>query len=646
MNTKKYSIIGWILIFGVMLGFFYLNKPTEEKIAEQKRLIAVQDSLRQVALEQAALEAMQAQQKLNEQMTDSTSVLFGTAAGEDKEYTLHNDLITLTIGTKGGTITSATLNGYTDQQGQSVQLFDATDAQFTLLLDGKTDNIITAERYFTALNPTDSTLTMRMQTNGAGYLDIRYALHSGSYLVDMDVQAIGMQGFFPSQANSMGVKWNQRMRHLEKGYMFENRYTYLSYKESDENPEHLSEMKNRAKSIETLDWACFKNQFFSTVVIPDKAFTNANLSSTLYTEKDNSSTRYEANGDTLSAFYLKKLEANMTAKFDPTGGEPTSFTLYIGPNHFKTLRAVSKQISADCGKKLKLDKLIYMGWPIVRLVNRYIIVYLFDFLNGWGLNMGIVLLLLTFIVKMAVQPFTHKQFISSAKMRALKPHLDEIAAKYPDPADAMQKQQEQMQVYSKYGVSPMGGCLPSLIQMPIWMALFFFIPNAIELRQESFLWAKDLSCYDDVIHFSGNIPVFGNHISIFCLLFCLVNLFNTIYNFKMQPQTGGDQSQQKAMKWMMYLFPLMFLFTLNNYSSGLNYYYCVSSLMTIVIMFIMRKTTDEKKLLAELEANYKKQQENPTPKRTSGMMARLQAMQEEQERLQREQAERAKKLQK
>ena len=645
MNTRKYSIIGWILIFGVMLGFFYLNKPSEEKIAEQKRLAAIQDSLRQVALEQAALEAMQAQMKLNEQMSDSTSVLFGTAAGEEKEYTLHNDLITITVSTKGGTITSATLNGYTDQQGNPVQLFDATDAQLTFLLDGKTDNIITAERYFSAIEPTDSTLTMRMQTNGAGYLDIRYALHSNSYLVDMDVQAFGMQGFFPSQTNSMGMKWNQRMRHLEKGYMFENRFTYLSFKEGDENPDHLSEMKNRSKSIPCLDWACFKNQFFSTLIIPDQAFTNANLSSTVYTDKDNSSTRYTADGDTLSAFYLKKLEASMNVQFDPAGNNSTHFTLFIGPNHFKTLRSISKQLSADAGKNLKLDKLIYMGWPIVRLVNRYIIVYLFDFLTGWGLNMGIVLLLLTFIVKMAVQPFTHKQFISSAKMRALKPHLDEIAAKYPDPADAMQKQQEQMQVYSKYGVSPMGGCLPALIQMPIWMALFFFIPNAIELRQESFLWAKDLSCYDDVIHFSSNIPVFGNHISIFCLLFCAVNLINTIYSMKQQPQTG-DQSSQKAMKWMMYLFPFMFLFTLNNYSSGLNYYYCVSSLMTIIIMFIMRKTTDEKKLLAELEANYKKQQANPTPKRASGMMARLQAMQEEQERMQREQAERAKKLNK
>lgn len=644
MNTRKYSIIGWILIFGVMVGFFYLNKPSEEQIAEQKRLIAVQDSLRQAGLEKAAQEAMEAQQKLMEQMNDSTSLLFGTAVGEDRDYTLANDLFTLTVSTKGGAITSAILNDYTDQQGNPVQLFDATDAQFTFLLDGKTDNIITSDRYFTAVNHTDSTLTMRMQTNGAGYLDIRYTIYRDSYVVDMDVQAVGMQGFFPSQMNSMGVKWSQRMRHLEKGYMFENRYTYLSYKEGGENPRRLSEMKARSQSVETLDWACFKNQFFSSVFIADKGFTSANLSTTPYNEKDNSSTRFTADGDTLRAFYLKKLEASMTASFDPTGNEPTGFTYYIGPNHFKTLRTVSKQLSADTGKQLKLDKLIDMGWPIVRLVNRYIVVYLFDFLSGWGLNMGIVLLLLTLIVKLAVQPLTYKQFISSAKMRALKPHLDEIAEKYPDPADAMQKQQEQMQIYSKYGVSPMGGCLPMLVQMPIWMALFFFIPNAIELRQESFLWANDLSTYDDVIRFSTSIPLFGDHISIFCLLFCLVNVLNTYFNMKQQPTTGGDQSSQKMMKWMMYLMPVIFLFTLNNYSSGLNYYYCLSSLTSIIIMVIMRKTTDEKKLLAELEANYKKQQANPTPKRASGMMARLQAMQEEQARLQREQAERTKKL--
>ena len=640
MDTKKYSIIGWILIFGVMVGFFYLNKPSEAQLAEQQRMAAVQDSLRQAGIEQAAYEAMEAQRRLAEQAADSTNLLFGTATGEDRIYTLRNDLFTLEVSSKGGTITSATLADYTDQQGQLVQLFDATDAQFTFLLDGKTDNIVTAERYFNAVDATDSTLTLRMQTNGVGYLDIRYAIHNGSYLVDMDVQAVGMQGFFPSQTATMGVKWNQRMRHLEKGFMFENRYTYLSYKEGGENPDHLSEMKNRTRTLETLDWACFKNQFFSTALVAKGGFTGATLSSSLYEEKNHSSARFTADGDTLNAFYLKRLEAVMNAPFDPTGQQPTAFTLYIGPNHFKTLRAVSRQLSDDMGKKLKLDKLIYMGWPIVRLVNRYIIVYLFDFLAGWGLNMGIVLLLLTFIVKMAVQPFTHKQYMSTAKMRALKPHLDEIERKYPDPADAMQKQQEQMQVYSKYGVSPMGGCLPMLIQMPIWMALFFFIPNAIELRQEHFLWASDLSCYDDVIHFAHNIPLFGNHISIFCLLFCLVNLANTFISMKTQPNTGGDQSSQKMMKWMMYLMPLMFLFTLNNYSSGLNFYYCVSSLMSILIMFIMRHTTDEKKLLAELEENYRRQQANPAPKRTSGMMARLQAMQEEQERLQRQQAER------
>lgn len=644
MNNNKYSIIGWILIFGVMLGWFFLNKPSEEKLAEQRRLIAVQDSIKQVEMDKAAQEAMEARRRFNEQKNDSTSILFGTAVGEEREYTLHNELFTLGISSKGGVITSVILNGYLDQQGKDVQLFDSSDAQLAFLLDGKTDNIITSERFFSPIDATDSTLTMRMQTNGAGYLDIRYAIHSGSYLIDMDVQAIGMQGFFPSQCNSMGIRWNQRMRHLEKGYMFEQRYTYLSYKEDDENPDHISELKNKTKDVPTLDWACFKNQFFSSVLIADKGFSNARLSSYLYEDKNASSTRY-TDTDTIPAFYLKKLEAEMNAEFDPSGSKATQFTLYIGPNRFKTLRSVSKTLSADLGKTLKIDKLIYMGWPIVRLVNRYIIVYLFDFLTKWGLSMGLVLLLLTFIVKMAVQPFTYKQFISSAKMRALKPHLDEIAKKYPDPSDAMQMQQEQMQVYSKYGVSPMGGCLPALIQMPIWMALFFFIPNAIELRQEPFLWSQDLSAYDDIIHFSSNIPLFGNHISIFCLLFCLVNLINTIYSFKTQPQTGGDQSSQKMMKWMMYLMPIMFLFTLNNYSSGLNYYYCISSLMTIIIMFIMRKTTNENKLLEELEENYKKSQNDPKKKRTNNMMARLQAMQEQQERLQKEQAEHARKQQ-
>lgn len=636
MNTRKYSIIGWILIFLITIGFFIINKPSEEKLAAQKAAIAAQDSIRRAETEKAALAKMQEQERYMQELNDTSSVLYGTVSGTETVYTLQNELLTVDISSKGAAIVSATLKKYNDRDGSLMQLFDADDRSFAFLLDGKNENIVTSDRYFSVVGQNDSTLTLRLNTNGAGYLDFCYTLPAESYLVNLDVQAVGMQNFFPSQMSTMGVRWNQRMRHQEKGYMFEQRFTYLSYRENGKDPSHINEGKSRAADFEAVDWIAYKNQFFSSVMIAEKPFTQAHLTSTVLMENNNSSAKF-TESDTIPAFYMKNLGATMNAAFDPTGEAPSKFQFYIGPNHFRTLKAASKQ-SLD-GTNLKLDKLVYMGWPIVRLINRYIIVYLFDFLSKFGWNMGIVLLVLTLIVKLAVLPFTRKQYMSSAKMRALKPHIDEINAKYPNPEDAMEKQQETMQMYSKYGVSPMGGCLPALIQMPIWMALFFFVPNAIELRQQRFLWANDLSAYDDIISWSGNIPLLGNHLSLFCLLFCIVNILNTVYTMKMQPTAGQDKSQQNMMKWMMYLMPVIFLFTLNGYSSGLNYYYCISALMSIIIMIIMKRTTNESKLLAQLEENYKKNQANP-PKKTSNMMARLEAMQKEQERIQRERQER------
>ena len=642
MDTRKSSIIGWILIFGVMVGFFFLNRPSAEKLAQQQRVAAIQDSLRQVEIEKAAAEAMAEQARYVEQMNDTTSALYGTAVGEEQLFTLRNSQLSIDISSKGAAIVGATLADYNDQQGQPLILFDKNDRKTAFLLDGKMENINTADRYFQPVSHTDSTLVLRLSTHNAGYLDFTYRLLPDNYTLFLTVQATGMQNFFSSQTNQMGIRISQRMRHQEKGYTFEQRYTYLSYRETGHNPGHITEAsgfssKSLSKTVEfpSIDWIAYKNQFFSTLMAAEQTFTNARLTSTLYRENEPNSTRY-TDADTVPSFYIKFMESQMSTAFDPTGAQPSHFQFFIGPNQFKTLKAAGK-LSSN-GDNLQFDKLIYMGWPVVRLVNRYIIVPLFDFLTRWGMNMGIVLLLLTFIVKMVVLPFTRKQFMSSAKMRALKPHLDEIKAKYPDPADSMQMQQEQMQVYSKYGVSPMGGCLPMIIQMPVWMALFFFIPNAIELRQERFLWATDLSAYDDILSWPGRIPLFGDHISIFCLLFCVVNILNTVVSMKMQPTAGQDQSSQKMMKWTMYLMPVIFLFTLNGYSSGLNYYYFISSLMSIVIMFIMRRTTDDKKLLAELEANYKKNQQNPPKK--SGMVARLEAMQQEQQRLQQEQQRR------
>ena len=619
MNNNKSTVIGWILIFAVMVGFIWMNQPSEEQLAEQARLRAVQDSIA-LAEAQKELDQSLAEARYNQTLLqDSTSTLFLAAQGEEQQFTLENELVRLTFSNRGARVTSAILKEYTNQEGLPLELFNADDESINFMLDGKNENIVTEKLYFQPVEVTDSTLVFRMPTNGAGYLDFSYRLLPESYMLNFTVRAHGMQNFFPSSMKTMNVDWKQRVRQQEKGYDFEQRYTSLTY-HTEKDTEHLSEMKAQTKELAALEWIAFKDQFFSSIFIADQQFKTATLASSPINE---------------GSGYLKSMEAEATVYFDPSGEKASQFQFYFGPNQFQTLKESSHLATSD--KNLHLDKLIYFGWPIVRWVNRFFVVYLFDWLNSWGMNMGIVLLLLTLIVKAIVFPFTYKQYLSTAKMRALKPYIDKINAKYPNPEDALQKNQETMQLYSKYGVSPMSGCLPTLIQMPVWMALFFFVPNAIELRGQRFLWANDLSAYDDLLHWNFNLPLLGDHISLFCLLFSVVNIVNTLYTMKQQP-AGGDPQQQKMMKWMMLMMPIIFIFALNNYSAGLNYYYFISTLTTIIIMFVMRHTIDEKKLLVQLEANYAKNQAKPVKK--SGMMARLEAMQkelEEQQKLQQQQ---------
>lgn len=615
MNNNKSTIIGWILIAAVMVGFIWINKPTEEQLAEQARLRAAQDSIALVQAQQELDQSM-AEARYNQTLLqDTTSALYQAAQGEEQTFTLENEVVRLTFSNRGARVTSAILKEYTNQEGLPLELFNQDDESINFMLDGKNENIVTEKLYFEPIEVTENTLVFRMPV-GTGHLDFSYRLLPESYMLNFTVQAHGLQNFFPSSMKTMNVDWAQRVRQQEKGYTFEQRYTTLTY-HTEKDTEHLSEMKEQSKELAGVEWIAFKDQFFSSIFIADQQFKSANIKSSPINE---------------GSGYLKNMEAETTVFFDPSGEKASQFQFYFGPNQYQTLKESSKLSTS--GKNLHLDKLIYFGWPIVRWVNRFFVVYLFDWLNSWGINMGIVLLLLTLIVKAIVFPFTYKQYVSTAKMRSLKPYIDKINAKYPNPEDALQKQQETMQLYSKYGVSPMSGCLPTLIQMPVWMALFFFIPNAIELRGQKFLWANDLSAYDDLLHWNFNLPLLGDHISLFCLLFSIVNIINTLYTMKQQP-AGGDPQQQKMMKWMMLMMPIIFIFALNNYSAGLNYYYFISTLTTIIIMFVLRKTIDENKLLVQLEANYAKNQHQP--KKKSGMMARLEAMQkelEEQQKLQ------------
>ena len=617
----KNTLVGFTLIGAVLIGFSIYNRPSQEEMERAQRY---QDSIQTIQLQEAAKQAEAAAQSVQALTLDSTSLFFGANQGTEQFTTLENNLVKVTFSNKGGRVVSATLKDYNNQQGEPLTLFNEEESAMNFAFEGKNENILTEDMFFQPINVTDSTVTMRLQTTGNGYIDFAYRLLPESYVVNFDIRAVGMQNFFPAAQKTVNIDWFQRARQQEKGYDFEQRYTSLTYKPVDDSSDYLSEMKDDKETLEEpVEWIAFKNQFFSCVLIANQDFDNVTL---------NSKIQEKGSG------YMKNYNAEMTTFFDPTGKEATQLQMYLGPNHFKTLLATNDLV-INQEEDPELEDLVYLGWPLLRQINRWFTINLFDWLSGWGLNMGLVLLLMTIIVKIIVYPATRKSYISSAKMRVLKPYIQKINEKYPNQEDALKKQQETMQLYSEYGVSPMGGCLPMLIQMPVFMALFFFVPNAIELRQQSFLWAPDLSAYDDIINWGFNIPFLGDHLSLFCLLFSVTNILNTWYTMKQQ---DNGQQQMPGMKIMMYLMPVMFIFIFNNYSSGLNYYYFISGLISILIMIVLRKTTNEPKLLAILEANKAKIKQQKTGGRGAqgGLMAKLEALQKEQERLQKERMER------
>ncbi|SHE30985.1 protein translocase subunit yidC [Bacteroides faecichinchillae] len=607
----KNTITGLVLIGILLVGFSFFSRPSKEEIAAQQKYY---DSITLVQQQAEALkaktEAALAHEKTAVQ-ADSSSLFFNTMHGTDSKVIIQNNVAQITFSTKGGRVYSAMLKDYMSQDKKTpVILFDGDDASMNFNFYNKQGAIQTKDCYFEAVNKTDSSVTMRLAADSASYIDFIYTLEPNSYLMNFEIKATGMADKL-ANTNYIDIDWTQRARQLEKGFTYENRLAELTYKVKGDNVDNLSAAKDDEKNLESIpiDWIAFKNQFFSSVFIADQDFNKVSVKS-----------KMEQQG----SGYIKDYSADMSTFFDPAGKQPTEMYFYFGPNHYKTLKALDK----GRDEKWELSRLVYLGWPLIRWINQFITINIFDWLSGWGLSMGIVLLILTIMVKVVVYPATWKTYMSSAKMRVLKPKIDEISKKYPKQEDAMKKQQEVMSLYSQYGVSPMGGCLPMLLQFPVLMALFMFVPSAIELRQQSFLWADDLSTYDAFITFPFNIPFLGNHLSLFCLLMTITNVLNTKYTMSMQD--NGAQPQMAAMKWMMYLMPIMFLFVLNDYPSGLNYYYFISTLISVGTVILLRRTTDETKLLAILEAKKK----DPKQMKKTGFAARLEAMQKQQEQLQ------------
>lgn len=614
----KNTLIGFLLMALVVFGFMaYESKKQKEYAVEQQKAAIEQQMNQAQENKQKAIEAEKAANAIAEEKSDSLNPLYKARIVNEGKTVIENELLKLTISNKGGQLCRAELKDetYKNQEGGAVVLFDGKDMDMNFMLTGKNQNITSNELYFTPKEVTDSSVVMSLPI-GKGSIDIRYSLIPGSYIVNMSLKANCISNFFPANANKLNIHWNESLRQQEKGYSFENQHSTIVYRTVEDDTENLSstgadDTENNFDS--NAIWVAFKDQFFSQVLITDKSLALDEISSKRLEE---------------GSGYLKEYNASMSADFDPTGKVASNFQMYIGPNKFSTLRENQKLCVSE--NDVDLQSLVYLGWPIIRWINRFFTVYMFDWMTGWGINMGIVLLLLTIIVKLLVFPLMKKSFMSSANMRVLRPKVEEISKKYPKPEDAMKKQQEIMQLYSMHGVSPMGGCLPMLIQMPIWIALFNFIPNAIELRGQSFLWADDLSTYDDVINWGTHIWGIGDHISLFCVLWCLSTVANTWISMRQQQysMTPEQEKQMGMMKWMSYIMPLIFFFTFNSYSSGLNYYYFISGVVTLLMMWYLRKTTDDDKLLAKLEAKYEQRKSQPHKK--SGMMARYESLLEKQ----------------
>lgn len=625
----KNTIIGFVLIGVVLFGYSWFNRPTSEQLEAQRRfqdsIALVQQKIEQELKDKAEASPVEELASLPDsvRMTRLQSD-FGDFAkslnGTEEFVTLENDLVEIKLSTKGGTVASARLKEYDRFDGQPLVLFEGEEAKMDFSFATASNRLInTGDFYFTPVKSDANSVTMRLDAGDGSSLDFVYSLRENDYVLDFSIKGNGLNGKLSPSTTSLSFMWEQDIRQQEKGRKFEDRYVGLHFKPVSDDPDYLSETSNDSKKLEEkLQWIGYKDMFFSTVLLSKQGMENVSLDSHMYKEGE----------------YMKHFTSKAVVPFDLKGAESTDFQFFFVPNKFALLKDYNDNLSGD--EKPHLEKLVPLGWGIFRWVNQYFVIPLFNFLGSFISSYGLIIFLLTIIVKVILLPLTYKSYMSSAKMKVLRPQVEEINAKYPNPDQAMEKQRAIMELYSSAGASPMSGCVPMLLQMPILIALFMFFPSAIELRHESFLWANDLSTYDAIVSWDVQIPListfFGNHISLFCLLMTVTNIVYTKYNMEM---TNTGQQQMPGMKAVMYMMPLMFLFIFNSYASGLTYYYFISTLVTIAQTLFFRYTVDEEKLLAKLEANKRR------PVKKSGFLKRLEEAQKiQQETLRRQQEER------
>lgn len=574
------SMIGLGLIFVILITFAWINQPSE---AELKAIQHQKDSALLVQIQQDSIAKALFTLKAKADSTnhvDSNAIKttygsFASAAIGKEEFTqLQNNELLLTFNSKGGSLSKAVLKQHKKYDGTELILFDGKNQELNYSFrtnDGKTIN--TSELYFTPeLSADGRSLSMKLNLGANQYVEQKYTLTENENLVDYKLNFVGVEQIIASGTNFIDMSWMANMKQQEKTIEAEQRTTTAYFKTTNEEPDYISETKEETKDLTTpVKWISFKQQYFNASLIADKEFNSAKI-----TTKNDPSLQY-----------IKNLDAAIIIPYNHTANESFGMKMYLGSNHYKTLSKLD----------ISLERIVPMGWGIFRWVNKYLTVNVFYFLSQYISSFGLIIFMLTLIVKTILFPLVYRSYLSTAKMRVLKPEIDEIKEKYGD--DMARIQQENMKIYRQAGVNPLGGCIPVLLQMPILVAMFQFFPSAFELRQQAFLWAPDLSTYDSILSLPFSIPGYGNHVSLFALLMTISSVVYAVYNNEQSGMTG-------QMKWMSYVMPVIFLFVLNSYAAGLNYYYFISNLFTIGQQLMIRTFVDEKKLHAEIQENKKK----------------------------------------
>ncbi len=628
----KNSLWGLLVIAVVLFGFSWFSNRQQRQLIEEQRIADSIDRVRYP--EKYAKETEFPTDSLPTvapETRDNTDVLaenlgrslVESLEGEEKFYTIENDVLRMTVSSRGGAVTNVELKNYKSYGGGELLLFEPGSARFDMSFFMRRSynyaQVNTADHYFVSDAPQligadattgPQTLTLRLPVDSSAYLEYRYTVSPGQYMVDFDVRFVGMQQWL-SNLTDFTFDWNAVSRQNEKGFKNENNYTTIAYHyPGDKGIEQLGYTDAdrgggvRSEEINTrIDWFDFKQQFFSSALIANDGFQNAFLKYSTYQPGSGK---------------IKDFQARASVPYYPNQSE-YDFRFYFGPNKFSILKTY------DIG----IERIVPLGGWLVRWVNRFLVIPVFDFLGKYIANYGIIILLLTIIIKLIISPLTYKSYLSSAKMRVLKPELDEINQQYPKKEDAMKKQQAVMALYKRAGVNPMGGCLPLLIQFPILIAMFRFFPASIELRGEHFLWADDLSSYDSVLNLPFNIPWYGDHVSLFALLMAVALFAYSKINYAQMSSAGPQMAGMKFMT--LYLMPVMMLFWFNSYASGLCYYYLLFNLFTIAQTTGFRYIVNEDKLHARLQENAKK------PRKKSRWQERYEQAMRQQQQMQRAQ---------